>query len=259
MIQFLQITRFEFRTAVRRWGVWLAFGIAGAFTMAMFFTSGPGRDPLSGGSDASRQLAGQMTFMLNAILCVVAGIVISDRLLRDTQTGFSELRACTPTLTRRYLAAKYAGSLLSLILPALAIDLLMGVITLILYPYLSLSLLANEFLAFATISLPSLAFLTAFSLAGPLVMPLRVYQILFTGYWFWGNFLHPTVMPTLSHTPLAASGKFALSAFFGVNMILYDPVFTPADVALNLAVLAVCTLAALLAARVLLDRKAALA
>ncbi len=50
-----------------------------------------------------------------------------------------------------------------------------------------------------------------------------VYQILFTGYWYWGNFLSPQVMFTVSDTLLNASGKYALMAFYGVQISVDSP------------------------------------
>jgi len=58
------------------------------------------------------------------------------------------------------------------------------------------------------------AFVVAFSIACPLFMPVRVYQVLFVGYWFWGNYLSPEVFPTISGTLVVPSGKYALYGFF---------------------------------------------
>ena len=76
-------------------------------------------------------------------------------------------------------------------------------------------------------------------------MPLRVYQVLFTGYWFWGNFLSPSVLPTLSDTYLTPSGKYAMQAFFGRATSINSPTVTTTDAVINLVVLALCILVAL--------------
>jgi hypothetical protein len=60
-----------------------------------------------------------------------------------------------------------------------------------------------------------------------------VYQVLFTGYWFWGNFLNPAALPTLNGTVLTPSGAFAAYAFFGAS--LGNRNATPGFVALNSA------------------------
>jgi len=88
----------------------------------------------------------------------------------------------------------------------------------------------------------------AFSLACPLLMPLRIYQVLFTGYWFWGNLLNPQAFPTISETLLNAVGQYPLQAYFGVVLDSTSKVavpVTPTDALLNLLVLLACIFAAL--------------
>ncbi len=62
--------------------------------------------------------------------------------------------------------------------------------------------------------LPGLLFVGAFSIACTELLPVPLYSILFTGYWFWGNIVPPSRMPTLSCTPLTPIGKYASMAFF---------------------------------------------
>jgi hypothetical protein len=102
--------------------------------------------------------------------------------------------------------------------------------------------------AFLAITVPAFAFVVAFSLACPLVMPPSLYQILFTGYWFWASFIPPQLFPTLNGTLLTPSGIFAQQGFFGghVSQTLAGAAQrTPADAAANLAVLGLCSAAAL--------------
>ncbi len=258
MTQFLKITGYEYRMAIRRRGVWLAFALAAGFFMLIYFTSYRGEDGASP-AEAARHTAAQITFLLNAILGVLAGVVISDRIARDRKLAVAELQNSTPLSRWTYLLSKYIAALVTVLIPAGIINLLMVSMAYFIHPELPLNLFSTALFAFLTIMLPSFIFLTAFSLVCPLVMPVRIYQILFTGYWFWGNYLHPRVMPTLSSTPLSASGKFALQAFFGVNMILDDPVYTVKDALLNIGVLVLCALAALTVTKIYLawqDRSA---
>jgi ABC-type glycerol-3-phosphate transport system permease component len=96
------------------------------------------------------------------------------------------------------------------------------------------------FLAFLAINIPASAFVVAFSLVIPLVMPIRVYQILFTGYWFWGNYLNPDVFPTLSGTLLTPGGRYALEAFFGTFNYSDGSRYSKPEAWLNLLVLSTC-------------------
>jgi hypothetical protein len=106
------------------------------------------------------------------------------------------------------------------------------------------------FVAFLSIALPAHAFVVAFSLAIPLVLPIRVYQVLFTGYWFWGNLLSPKAFPTISDTVLNAVGQYPLQAFFDVHFdstYQVTQAFTPPQAVLNLLVLMTCICIVLLA------------
>ena len=103
--------------------------------------------------------------------------------------------------------------------------------------------------AFLAITVPAFAFVVAFSLACPLVMPFRVYQILFTGYWFWANFIPPRLFPTLNGTLLTPSGMYALQGFFsGKASLALDGrrLYTAAEAIENLSVLGLCIAAVLL-------------
>ena len=100
--------------------------------------------------------------------------------------------------------------------------------------------------------MPAFAFVVAFSLSCPMVMPPSIYQILFTGYWFWANFIPPKLFPTLNGTLLTPSGMFAQQGFFGgpVSKALEGAArYSAADAVANLSVLGLCGAAAL----VLLD------
>jgi hypothetical protein len=82
-------------------------------------------------------------------------------------------------------------------------------------------------------------------------MPLRVYQVLFTGYWFWGNLLSPKAFPTISDTVLNAVGQYPLQAFFKVTWDSTHNVevgHTVPEAVINLSVLLVLIILALLAA-----------
>jgi hypothetical protein len=165
---------------------------------------------------------------------------------RDVRTGVHELQQSTPLSISIYILAKYFGVLLSVLLPAFIIVLTVGSLVVI-RGIASATFLWPLLLAFLTIAVPSHAFVVAFSLACPLVMPLRVYQILFTGYWFWGNLLSPQAFPTISDTVLNAVGQYPLQGFFGMyfdasNMETH---FTAPEAAINLVVLMACIVSAL--------------
>ena len=82
------------------------------------------------------------------------------------------------------------------------------------------------------------------------VRGLRVYQVLFTGYWFWGNLLSPKAFPTISDTALNAVGQYPLQAYFEMFTDSTHNVttgFTKPEAVLNLIVLMACIAIALFA------------
>jgi hypothetical protein len=192
--------------------------------------------------------------MFNIFLPLLAGILAADRMQRDPQTGLRELQCSTPLSIPTYVLAKYFGVLLSVLTPMFLLVSVTGIV-LIAKGLAPLNFLWPLLLAFLSIAVPSHAFVVAFSLACPLVMPLRVYQVLFTGYWFWGNMLSPKAFPTISDTVLNAVGQYPLQGFFGMHFDSTYKVtegFTAPEAVINLIVLMICIVMVLFALNVYL-------
>jgi len=145
----------------------------------------------------------------------------------------------SPIRQSTYLLAKYFGVLAAVISPMLIFVMLYaGYYVIRGVPPLFLAIMLVVFLV---MGVTAFAFVVAFSIACPLFMPVRVYQVLFVGYWFWGNYLSPDVFPTISDTLLVPSGKYALfGLFYGFpetfTKIKQDPI-TGTDAILNLVIL----------------------
>jgi ABC-type transport system involved in multi-copper enzyme maturation permease subunit len=233
--------------SVRRPGFWIAY-----ILLCLFYTI----SILSPAMDGSEDIippdqiwsqAGHMVFIFNIFMPLLAGILAADRMQRDWRTGIRELQRSAPLRMPVYILGKYFGVLLSVLTPMFLLVVFTG-FALIVKGLASPALLWPLLLAFLSMAIPAHAFVVAFSLACPLVMPLRVYQVLFTGYWFWGNLLSPKAFPTISDTLLNAVGQYALQAFFGVYDDSTHAVivkFAPPEAALNLLVLLLCILTAL--------------
>lgn len=147
------------------------------------------------------------------------------------------------------MLGKYAGALLAMLTPAFAVALAGTAI--LLAGGAPAGIVVALPLAFLAINLPAYMFVGAFPLACPAVLPVRVYQVLFTGYWIWGNYLDPRFLPTLSGTLLNASGRYPAGAFFDAYNVVgtrYNgPTYTALEATMNLLLLAACAAAALLA------------
>lgn len=242
MSQFFGVARHEFSMSIRRPGMWIAYGLLFLFysaTLLLPSTDGSA-DAIAAGEIWSE--AGRLAFTYNLFMPLLAGILAADRMQRDYRTNVRELQCSTPLPVSVYILAKYTGVLASALSPALFLVLLVGFLATI-FGIAPLGFFGALLVAFVVIVAPAHAFVIAFSLACPLLMPVRVFQVLFTGYWFWGNFLSPEAFPTISGTVLNAAGMYSLQAFFGVHFGPpgeADYGFTQPEAALNLLVLAAC-------------------
>ncbi len=248
MSQFFGITRHEFNMSIRRPGFWIAYTLLCLFFV--FSVLAPGVEG-AGNTLTPEQTwteAGFLVFRFNIFMPLLAGILAADRMQRDFRNGVRELQRSTSFSIPAYILAKYLGVLASTLVPVFLLVAVTG-IAMVAGGLASLSFLWPLLLAFLSIAVPAHAFVVAFSLACPLVMPLRIYQVLFTGYWFWGNLLNPKAFPSISDTVLNAVGQYPLHAYFGVYFgtvgSAANPVVMPAEAVLNLVVLMACIAAAL--------------
>ncbi len=241
MSRFWGVTFYEYRMGIRRWGMWIAFVAAGGLQLSSWYgvvQQDPGRSSL--------QWAGALALICNMLMPVVGGIVMADRMARDKQLGTREVLWATPLPRLTYVLGKYAGALLAVLTPVFL--LIMAGAALFVAQGLPLSFLGQAALAFLGINAPAYVFVGAFALALPEVLPVRVFQVLYTGYWFWGNFLTPTVLPTLNGTLLTPKGDFVAGALFHVNAFMYVEPYTLLSAVASLLVLTGCAAAALFAA-----------
>jgi len=255
---------FELSMSLRRRALWIAFGLLVIFHTVLLFSPPPVGEWVSGeyaGHDEVWSLAGRFLVALNVFFPVVAGILTADRVQRDFRMGMRELQDATPLSPASYVATKYLGALVACLIPLLAWAMGIAVVMTVI-GHAAPQILCAVPLAFASITVPAFAFVVAFSIACPLVMPVPVYQVLFTGYWFWANFIPPALFPTLNGTLLTPSGIFALQGFFGGPVsaeITGVTVHSAGDAALNIFVLAALTGLPLLVLVGYLKRRARLA
>jgi len=255
MKRFFGIFRREYDMMIRRKGIWLAYALIFLMHGLTFLSPRGGALPVMSSRFLWRT-AGEILWVLNLFAPLVGGIAAADRLVRDGRLGVRELLRGAPMGNGPYLLGKYAGVLAGALTPLILFVLALGTAETIIYK-LSPVFLPSLVAAFLTISLPAYAFVIACSLAFPLVLPLRVYQVMFTGYWFWGNYLNPKVVPTLNGTILTPGGIFALQGFFGGTVSFSNAAarHSAAEASASLIALFACAAAALGAAAWLMARR----
>lgn len=258
MSQFFGVLRHEFKMAVKRPGMWVAYGllyIFYGFTVIRFDAT---KSVSTYTAPEMWNAAGETMFILNIIMVLLGGILAADRMQRDFRLGVRELQQSSPLRLSSYILAKYFGVLAAVITPMFVYVVVIALLVVTLGGPL---VFATIFLvAFAAMGIPAYAFVVAFSLVCPLVMPVRVYQVLFVGYWFWGNYLNPDAFPTISGTLLVPSGRLVLNGFFGgLSSLLANNIpeaQARSEAVINLLLLFSMIVLVLVAARLILRRKA---
>ncbi len=247
--------------SLRRKSLWVAYGLLFAFYTTLLFSPPPLGEMVRGeviSRDQAWGVAGRFLLAANVFFPLVAGILSADRIERDGRLGVRELQRSTPLSNLAYVRAKFLAALASSLIPVILWVLAIALV-LVALGRADAAMLYAVPAAFVGITVPAFAFVVAFSLACPLVMPLPVYQILFCGYWFWANFIPPKLFPTLNGTLVTPSGIFVLQAFFAGPPSLASAEAmrsTPTEALANLGVLLGAVLAVLGGVVVLLDRRA---
>lgn len=209
------VMRYEFKMQARRRSLWIVFaGIALIMLAAL-----PGNLINSGrnfGGTTLLQQVASVTLDISWLPMIGIGIFLADRFPRDKSNRVDELFEATVGTLNTRLAGKYLGCLLGTLLPAF----LAYCFDIILLAYFKRTLLVLplSLVTYTTIVVPGACFITAFTLACTSLMWVPLYQLLFVGYWFWGNMLGPGAgLPTLSSTILTPRGSFIGAGLFGIS------------------------------------------
>lgn len=218
---FSGVVKYEFLMQIRRPVLWIAYlclsllfvrlGRGGPFYTLIF-------NPYN---QSIMALSAEWTRNLMFVFPIVYGVLLADRLARDRRRKVEEILLTLPSATTTRMLGKYVGSSLAALLPLFLYD--CAGIGFLLFSSHNLMALPDGLLTFAVVALPGLLFVSAFSIACPSIMWVPLYQVLFTGYWFWGNILGPSsLIPSLSTTILTPVGGYMASGFFGDNLQLIE-------------------------------------
>lgn len=203
--------RYEFLMQLRRPTLWIVYGFAFALTAAMgsaFFTLDLGFTQ-PGDSRAAMLALSRLCLVL---LPIAYGCMIADRLVRDRRIGVAEVLDTTPAGRTGRLVGKYVGVCLATAVPLMLVY--FGRATVYVIAEGQPGGLGWAAVIFLARLVPGLIFVGALALAGPLLVPVTLFRVLFVVYWFWGNLIPMDLMPTVSRSLLAANDTYAEMAWF---------------------------------------------
>jgi ABC-2 type transport system permease protein len=229
MLEMIGVARYEYLMQIRRWSLW----ISGLLLTGLlyFFMSQNVQHQSPAELQQPWQVSDDIVSPWNLLMPVAAGILVADRFTRDHLLGVNDLLRSALPSARTLALGKYVGSLLAVFTPSFLLT--VGAVT-----YLVIALRAPQlFLTSAVVLLaavlPSWLFVVAWSLFFPLVLPLRLYQVLYVGFWLWATEVPRGLLPTINQTIFTVSGQYARFAFFlkgTLNKLPTDFLVPPATI-----------------------------
>lgn len=211
--------RYELLMMLRKRSMWIVNGVIVLLLVPVSLWSF--REALH--DPDARQSMAHTAFLLQMMLPIGYGCLLADRLIRDARLGVAPLLDATPAPALGRLAGKYLGVCAAAAVPLAVVYFGFA----ILYSVTAGRpvALAWAAAAFAVVIAPAVLFVGAFALAVPLVMPAPLFRVLFVGYWFWGNLISATDMPTTAQSLLTPSGAYPIQGLLGWHG---QGTFTPA-------------------------------
>lgn len=206
------VFRYEYLMQIRRWGLWIAL----VLTVGLFFFLLLRGDDLKaippGYSSSPWKLATLLIEEFDLFAPIAAGILAADRFARDRLLGTSELLNSSLPSKLPLVLGKYAGSLLAIFTPPCIM--LVGTLAYLAVYFHQPAIVLTAPVVLLAVVVPSWLFVVAWSLVFPLVMPLRLYQVLFAGFWMWAAVVPPDRLPTINWSIFSVNGQYAHYVFF---------------------------------------------
>jgi ABC-2 type transport system permease protein len=213
MPEIMATARYEYLMQIRRWGLWISLLVTvGIFFFLILMAA---RNPKAiPPQDTTHpwMLATLVVEEFNLFAPIAAGILAADRFTRDRLLGMSELLNSSVSLRSRLVLGKYLGSLLAIMTPPFI--LLLGTLAYMAAYFHQPAIFLTAPVVLLAVVLPSWLFVIAWSLIFPLLVPLRLYQVLFAGFWLWAVAVSPDRLPTINFSIFGVQGQYAHFAFF---------------------------------------------
>ena len=205
---------YELLMQIRRPSLWIAFLLVSLFVFKAF-----NGFYLSDQIPTVAMALGNWSSFLVLFYPLACGLLLADRFPRDQKRHVTEILATTPSGLGVRLWGKYTGATIATLIPVFALNL--GGALLIMQYHHDFGALPLALALFVVNMGTAVLFVGAFTIACTTVMWPVLYQFLFVGYWFWGNFLNPTVgIPTLNDTLLTPSGHYIVAGLFPSTVLI---------------------------------------
>jgi hypothetical protein len=241
------------------------FGLLGAFTLFvgdqivtayLTLRAGTGGMLLYG----HREVAISWVQALATLMPLGAGLLLADRVPRDSHTHVIELLRTAPAAAGARVLGKYLGAVLATLVPITALA-LVGVLALQGRLH-DASVLPQMLAAYVALVVPPVFFVGAFSLVCTMVLWTPLYQFLLVGYWLWNGLNPAEAIPTLNNTFLSPTENYVITGFFHITApyaadALRYPAATVWQGVANIATLLACAGLALSGAWLLEARRVA--
>lgn len=212
------VFRNEYLMQIRRVGLWVSLILTvGVFFVLLLRATQVSQAIPPDYLNQPWKLATLLIEEFNTFTPIAAGILVADRFTRDRVLGMNELLNSALPSKMPLVLGKYAGSVLAILTPPFV--LLLGMLAYLAATYHQPANFLTAPVVLLAVAAPSWLFVVAWSLIFPLVMPLRLYQVLFAGFWMWASVVPPDRLPTINWSLFGVQGQYAHYAFF-----INDPV-----------------------------------
>jgi len=177
----------------RRWGLWVAFGVATSLLFlltvqtAVYLQHPPSTSMYVHFSpeDLDNTMIYGGTAYGVMFYSLLAALLVVDRMGRDQRLGMRELQRATSQGTLGYVLGKYLGNIVAMLVPIFLAYLLCALVTILLgWP---VALLSKFLLVFLLVFVPSTLVAMNLALLLASFLPLRVVQVGFSLLWFEFN------------------------------------------------------------------------